>query len=38
MRQNLFFSDIFQIKPNYEYCTEDSNRRVIEHEVAALGT
>ena len=38
IRQNLYFSDFFQIKPNYEHYKEDSTRCVIVHEIAALGT
>ena len=36
MRQNLYFSDFFQVKPNYEHCKEDSTRCAIVHDIAAL--
>ena len=38
VRQDLYFSDFFKIKPNYEHYKEDSTRCVIVHEIAALGT
>ena len=38
IRQNLYFSDFFQIKPNYEHYKEDSTRCIIVHEIAALET
>ena len=38
MRQNLYFSDFFQVKTNYGHYNEDSTRRVIVREIAASGT
>ena len=38
VRQNLYFSDFFQVKPNNEHYEEDSTRRVIVHEITASGT
>ena len=37
MRKNLYFSDSFHVKPNYKHYKEDSTRRIIVHEFAALG-
>ena len=33
--KNLYFSDSFRVKQNYEHYKEDSTRR---NEIAALGT
>ena len=32
----IYFSDFFQVKPNYEHYKKDSARRIIAHHVHSL--